>query len=123
MNLVTIDKDKINNIGIFWEGELVGGVDSYLYNLINADAFNEIDVVIFTNKNNLGAKKLSKNLGNKKINAGWITTRRCNERALLPRQLVQLGQSIEGLLQKFGSGMGFAVVFLVKFGGPKAKIR
>ena len=74
MNLVTIDKDKINNIGIFWEGELVGGVDTYLYNLINADAFNEIDVVIFTNKNNLGAKKLSKNLRNKKVSFVYFTS-------------------------------------------------
>ena len=74
MNLVTIDKDKINNIGIFWEGELVGGVDTYLYNLINADAFNEIDVVIFTNKNNLGAKKLSKNLRNKRVSFVYFTS-------------------------------------------------
>ena len=60
-------KGKVKNIGIIWEGEEWGGVDTYLYNLINTKTFNEIDVVIFTNKNNLGAKRLFKNLKGKKV--------------------------------------------------------
>ena len=60
-------KGKVKNIGIIWEGEDWGGVDTYLYNLINTKTFNEIDVVIFTNKNNLGAKRLFKNLKGKKV--------------------------------------------------------
>ena len=61
-------KKKINNIGIFWEGEQWGGTDTLLSNLINTEVFNEINVVIFTNKKNLGAKRLLKNLTNKKVN-------------------------------------------------------
>ena len=60
-------KKEINNIGIFWEGEQWGGTDTLLSNLINTEAFNEINVVIFTNKKNLGAKRLLKNLTNKKV--------------------------------------------------------
>tara|TARA_B100000029_G_scaffold515975_1_gene625876 strand:+ start:858 stop:2096 length:1239 start_codon:yes stop_codon:yes gene_type:complete len=60
-------KKAINNIGIFWEGEQWGGTDSLLSNLINTEAFKEINVVIFTNKKNLGAKRLLKNLKNKKV--------------------------------------------------------
>ena len=45
-------KKGINNIGIFWEGEQWGGTDSLLSNLINTEAFKEINVVIFTNKKN-----------------------------------------------------------------------
>ncbi len=60
-------KKGINNIGIFWEGEQWGGTDSLLSNLINTEAFKEINVVIFTNKKNLGAKRLLKNLKNKKV--------------------------------------------------------
>ena len=37
-------------------------------NLINTEIFSKINIVIFTNKNNLGAQRLSKNLKNKKIN-------------------------------------------------------
>ena len=61
-------KDKIKNIGILWESDQWGGVDTYLYNLINTEAFSKINVVIFTNKNNLGAKRLLKNFKNKKVN-------------------------------------------------------
>ena len=58
---------KIKNIGIFWEGEKLGGVDSYLANLINSKTFKEINLTIFTNKKNLGAERLLKNLKNKNI--------------------------------------------------------
>jgi len=60
-------KKRINNIGIFWEGEQWGGTDTLLSNLVNTETFNEINVVIFTNKKNLGAKRLLKNLINKKV--------------------------------------------------------
>ena len=59
--------NKIKNIGILWEGELRGGVDTYLYNLINTESFSNINIVVFTNKNNLGAKALTNNLGKKKV--------------------------------------------------------
>jgi len=59
-------KSKIKNIGILWEGKELGGVDTYLYNLINAKAFEGIKIVIFANKNNLGAKRLSQKLSNHK---------------------------------------------------------
>ena len=67
-------KDNIKKIGICWEGELVGGVDTYLYNLINTEAFSKIDVVLFTNKNNLGAKRLNKILKDKKIIYVYFTS-------------------------------------------------
>ena len=60
-------KKRINNIGIFWEGEQWGGTDTLLSNLVNTETFDEINVVIFTNKKNLGAKRLLKNLINKKV--------------------------------------------------------
>jgi len=60
-------ENKIKNIGIFWESVEWGGVDSYLYNLISSDVFKKINIVIFTNNYNLGAKKLSDKLANKKI--------------------------------------------------------
>jgi len=60
-------ENKIKNIGIFWESVEWGGVDSYLYNLISSDAFQKINVVIFTNRYNLGAKKLLDKLNNKRI--------------------------------------------------------
>ena len=60
-------KKRINNIGIFWEGEQRGGTDTLLSNLVNTETFDEINVVIFTNKKNLGAKRLLKNLINKKV--------------------------------------------------------
>lgn len=59
--------NRIKNIGILWEGDLRGGVDTYIYNLINTETFSKINVVIFTNRNNLGAKRLSSNLVNKKV--------------------------------------------------------
>ena len=61
-------KKRINTIGIFWVGEQSGGSDTYICNLINTEIFSKINIVIFTNKNNLGAQRLSKNLRNKKIN-------------------------------------------------------
>jgi glycosyltransferase involved in cell wall biosynthesis len=60
-------ENKIKNIGIFWESVEWGGVDSYLYNLISSDAFQKINIVIFTNKYNLGAKKLSHKIADEKI--------------------------------------------------------
>ncbi len=62
-----ISENKIKNIGIFWESVEWGGVDSYLYNLINSDSFKKINIVIFTNKHNLGAIKLLDKITKKKI--------------------------------------------------------
>ena len=67
-------KKRINNIGIFWEGEQWGGTDTLLSNLINTEAFNEINVVIFTNKKNLGAKRFLKNLINKKVDVVYFNS-------------------------------------------------
>ena len=67
-------KNKIKKIGICWESEQIGGVDSYLCNLINTAAFSQIDIVLFTNKNNLGSKRLSKILKDKKINYVYFTS-------------------------------------------------
>ena len=66
--------NKIKNVGILWEGELRGGVDTYLYNLINTESFSKINIVIFTNKNNLGAQALSKNLGEKKVSFVYFSS-------------------------------------------------
>ena len=60
-------ENKVSSIGIFWEGEKWGGTDTLLGNLLNTKTFEETDVVIFTNKNNLGAERLLKNLTNKKV--------------------------------------------------------
>jgi glycosyltransferase involved in cell wall biosynthesis len=67
-------KKRINNIGVFWEGEQWGGTDTLLSNLINTDAFKEINVVIFTNKKNLGAKRFLKNLKNKKVDLVYFNS-------------------------------------------------
>ena len=67
--------NRIKNIGIFWEGDLRGGVDTYIYNLINTETFGKINVVIFTNRNNLGAKRLASNLANKKVNFVYFNYR------------------------------------------------
>ena len=64
--------NRIKNIGIFWESDLWGGVDTYIYNLINTETFSKINVVVFTNKNNLGAKRLSSNLINKKVETNYL---------------------------------------------------
>ena len=67
-------KKRINNIGIFWEGVQLGGTDTLLSNLVNAETFDEINVVIFTNKKNLGAKRLLKNLINKKVSLVYFNS-------------------------------------------------
>ncbi len=67
-------KKGINNIGIFWEGEQWGGTDTLLSNLINTEAFKEINLVIFTNKKNLGAKRLLKNLKDKKVDLVYFNS-------------------------------------------------
>ena len=58
---------NIQNIGIFWEQEEWGGVDSYLLNLINSSSFEKKNIVIFSNKNNKGIQRIYKNLNNDKV--------------------------------------------------------
>ena len=67
-------KNKIKNIGILWEGEELGGVDTYLYNLINTKVFDGIKFVIFANQNNLGAKKLSQKLSKNQVRFIYFTS-------------------------------------------------
>ena len=40
-------------IGVYWEQDEWGGVDSYLKNLINSEIFSSSKFTIFTNKYNM----------------------------------------------------------------------
>lgn len=48
---------KVKKIGILWEQKLWGGVDSYLAYLLSASTFDNIEVVLFTNKKNQGLER------------------------------------------------------------------
>ena len=56
--------NKVKKIGILWEQTTYGGVDSYLAYLLSSSAFDDIEVVLFTNSTNQGFFRLQKILKN-----------------------------------------------------------
>jgi glycosyltransferase involved in cell wall biosynthesis len=56
--------NKVKKIGILWEQTTYGGVDSYLAYLLSNSAFDDIEVVLFTNTTNQGFFRLQKILKN-----------------------------------------------------------
>jgi len=56
--------NKVKKIGILWEQTTYGGVDSYLAYLLSSSAFEDIEVVLFTNTTNQGFFRLQKILKN-----------------------------------------------------------
>jgi len=55
------------NLVIIWESITGGGVNSYLEYLLNCKSFKKIKIIIYTNKNNSGAKELKSKLKKKII--------------------------------------------------------
>ena len=55
------------NLVIIWESITGGGVNSYLEYLLNCKLFKKIKIIIYTNKNNSGAKELKSKLRKKII--------------------------------------------------------
>jgi len=51
---------KINSLIIIWDQNSWGGVDSHLAYLINTEAFRDIDITIYSNKENQGIQRLKK---------------------------------------------------------------
>lgn len=61
-------------IGVYWEQDEWGGVDSYLKNLINTEIFSSSKFTIFTNKYNKGADRILEFLKNKKIEIVYFSS-------------------------------------------------
>ena len=61
-------------IGVYWEQDEWGGVDSYLKNLINSEIFSSSKFTIFTNKYNKGADRIIEFLKNNKIEIVYFSS-------------------------------------------------
>ena len=71
--------NKVKKIGILWEQTTYGGVDSYLAYLLSSSAFDNIEVVLFTNTTNQGFFRLQKILKNELLLRNKYSTKQKKE--------------------------------------------
>ena len=97
---------QFKNIGIFWEQEEWGGVDSYLRNLINSSSFEKKNIVIFSNKNNKGIQRIYKNLNNDKVKVvNFFSFNLISSKYLFCRLIINIIKPILFLLSIFQAYM------------------
>ena len=98
--------EQFKNIGIFWEQEEWGGVDSYLLNLINSSSFEKKNIVIFSNRNNKGLQRIYKNLNNDKVKVvNFFSFNLISSKYLFFRLIINIIKQILFLLSIFQAYM------------------